>query len=106
MLTLDRSLPLRAFLMAVSSWPSLSWLNARDPLSETGAAADEDADEDAPEAEVAGGGALLEVEPLGLFEQAADKASSATAGITANAFAAVLMCFFALRVMGDLLIDD
>src|SRR3954451_25031497 len=98
MLTLDRSLPLMAVLMAVSSWPSLSWLNPRDPLSETGAAADEDALDEA--AGALAGGALLEEEPLGLFEQAADKASNATAGITASAFPVVLMCFFALRVMG------
>jgi hypothetical protein len=100
MLTLDRSLPFRAVLIAASSWPSLSWLNARDPLRETGAAAADEDEEDAPAAaDDAGGGVLLE--PLGLFEQAADKASSATAGIATSAFAVVLMCFFALRVMGD-----
>jgi hypothetical protein len=74
-------------------------LNASDPLSETGAAAEEDA---LDEPEAAGGALLvLELDPFALFEQAADKASSATAGITASAFAVVLMCFFALRVMGD-----
>jgi hypothetical protein len=74
-------------------------LNARDPLSATGAAAEEDAPADADEAGELAGGVLLE--PLGLFEQAADNARSATAGIAASAFAVVLMWFFTLRVMGD-----
>jgi hypothetical protein len=77
-------------------------LNARDPLSDTGAAADEvDPAEEEPAAGELEGGVLAE--PPGLFEQAAaDRARRATAGIAASALAVVLMCFVALRVMGEI----
>src|SRR5215471_5945924 len=68
MLTADRSLPASADLSAESSWPSLSWLNARDPFRVTAALV-----------------GAVELEPVELLEHAAGiAASNASAAIAAT----------------------